>query len=84
MKAFIKEVYGGPKILKLEDIEKPVVKSGHLLIKVMDNSVNAADWHFLRIKLHISQVYSYMDIPEAIRYIEKMHTSDKVVMEWNQ
>lgn len=50
MKAFIKEIYGGPEILKLEEIDKPTVKKNHLLIRVMANSANAADWHILRGK----------------------------------
>jgi NADPH:quinone reductase-like Zn-dependent oxidoreductase len=48
MKAFTKTIYGGPEVLQLEEIEKPVVKDGHLLIKVYANSANPADWHILR------------------------------------
>lgn len=50
MKAFTKEIYGGPEILKLEEIDKPAVKKDHLLIRVKANSANAADWHILRGK----------------------------------
>ncbi|MBD79613.1 MAG: alcohol dehydrogenase [Crocinitomicaceae bacterium] len=48
MKAITKSVYGGPEVLQLEDIEKPKIKDGHLLVKVMANSANPADWHILR------------------------------------
>jgi NADPH:quinone reductase-like Zn-dependent oxidoreductase len=50
MKAITKTTYGGPEILKLEEVEKPSVKEDHLLIKVLANSANPADWHILRGK----------------------------------
>ncbi|MEM8487120.1 MAG: NAD(P)-dependent alcohol dehydrogenase [Bacteroidota bacterium] len=48
MKAFTKHKYGGPEVLQLEDVEKPAVKAGHLLVNVVANSANPADWHILR------------------------------------
>lgn len=48
MKAFTRTTYGGPEILKLEEVEKPVLKDGHILVKVEANSANPADWHILR------------------------------------
>lgn len=48
MKAFTKLVYGGPEVLQLEEVDKPIVQEGHLLIKVKANSANPADWHILR------------------------------------
>lgn len=50
MKAFTKTKYGGPEVLQLETAEKPAVKEGHILVKVMANSANPADWHILRGK----------------------------------
>lgn len=50
MKAFTKSKYGGPEILQLEEVEKPAVQDGHILVKVMANSANPADWHILRGK----------------------------------
>lgn len=50
MKAFTKIKYGGPEVLHLEEVEKPVVKDNHILVKVMANSANPADWHILRGK----------------------------------
>lgn len=35
-------------MLRLETVEKPIVKAGHLLVKVEANSANPADWHILR------------------------------------
>lgn len=50
MKAFTKYTYGGPEVLRLEDVEKPKIRDGHVLIKVAANSPNPADWHVLRGK----------------------------------
>ena len=35
-----------------------------------------------KIKVHLEQTYSYKQIPEAIQYIEAMHTKGKVAMVW--
>ncbi len=48
MKAITKYRYGGPEVLQLKDIEKPELKEGDLLIRVMANSANPADWHIMR------------------------------------
>jgi NADPH:quinone reductase-like Zn-dependent oxidoreductase len=52
--------------------------------------VNAKDLETLaslvgngKIKIHIEKRYSYKNIPEAIGYIEAMHTRGKVVMIWD-
>jgi NADPH:quinone reductase-like Zn-dependent oxidoreductase len=50
MKAFTRTKYGGPDVLRLEEVEKPTVKDGQVLIKVEANSANPADWHILRGK----------------------------------
>jgi NADPH:quinone reductase-like Zn-dependent oxidoreductase len=50
MKAFTKTKYGGPEILQLEEVEKPPLKDDHILVKVVANSANPADWHILRGK----------------------------------
>jgi len=48
MKAFIKNKYGGPEVLQLQEVEKPMIKDDHILVKVVANSANPADWHILR------------------------------------
>jgi NADPH:quinone reductase-like Zn-dependent oxidoreductase len=50
LKAFTKTKYGGPEILQLEEVEKPSLKDEHILVKVVANSANPADWHILRGK----------------------------------
>jgi NADPH:quinone reductase-like Zn-dependent oxidoreductase len=48
MLAFTKSIYGGPEVLQLNEVEKPSVKDGEILVKVFANSANPADWHILR------------------------------------
>ncbi len=48
MKAIVRETYGAPDILHLEDVPLPAVRDGDVLVKVRAASANAADWHLLR------------------------------------
>lgn len=50
MKSFIRTIYGGPEVLSLQEVNKPELKDDHLLVKVIANSANPADWHILRGK----------------------------------
>ena len=50
MKAFTKTRYGGPEVLQLEEVEKPSLGDDQILVKVVANSANPADWHILRGK----------------------------------
>jgi len=48
MHAITSRTYGGPEVMKLEELEKPVPRSDQVLIEVKASSVNPYDWHFLR------------------------------------
>ena len=50
MKAYTKTKYGGPEVLHLEKVEKPSLKDDQVMIKVLANSANPADWHIIRGK----------------------------------
>lgn len=50
MKAFTRTQYGGPEILQLAEADTPAVQNGTILVKIMANSVNPADWHIIRGK----------------------------------
>jgi NADPH:quinone reductase-like Zn-dependent oxidoreductase len=56
MKAYTKIKYGGPEILRLEEVEFPELKDGHLLVKIIANSANPADWHIMRGKPFIARL----------------------------
>jgi len=92
MKAFTKYKYGGPEVLSLEEMEKPAVKDGELLINVKANSANPADWHTLRGKPFFARFAfglfkpkdkilgaDFAGVIEAVgRGVTKFKTGDKV------
>lgn len=43
MKAVICTRYGGPEVLKVADVQKPIPKDGELLVRVLASAVNTAD-----------------------------------------
>jgi len=47
MKAFVQDRYGPPEVLRLREIEKPVLADDRVLVKVRAASVNAFDWHMM-------------------------------------
>ena len=48
MKAIVQSRYGSPDVLRLEEIDKPVVKDDEVLVRVRAAAVNIGDWHLLR------------------------------------
>lgn len=50
MKAVVRDQYGPPEVLRLEEVEKPVPKDDEVLIRVQAASLNAADQHLMRGK----------------------------------
>lgn len=48
MKAIVREMYGPPDVLHLEDVPLPIIGEGDVLVRVHAASANAGDWHLLR------------------------------------
>src|SRR5438045_3983192 len=47
MKSIVYYEFGGPEVLRLEEIDKPVPKDNQILVKVRALSLNPLDWHFM-------------------------------------
>ena len=48
VKAWMYRCYGGPEVLQLESMPKPVPADDEVLVKVHAASLNPLDWHYLR------------------------------------
>jgi NADPH:quinone reductase-like Zn-dependent oxidoreductase len=48
VKAIVRETYGPPDVLRLDDVPTPTVGDDDVLVRVHAASANAADWHLLR------------------------------------
>jgi NADPH:quinone reductase-like Zn-dependent oxidoreductase len=56
MRAIVKDRYGSPDVLKLEDVERPALTDESVLVRVCAASVNAHDWHMLRGKPYLARI----------------------------
>ena len=48
MRAVVRRAYGGPDVLRMEDVPTPVVGDRDVLVRVHAAACNAGDWHLLR------------------------------------
>jgi hypothetical protein len=48
MTAVVYSEYGGPEVLRVDEVELPTPGDDEVLVRVMARSVNAGDWHLLR------------------------------------
>ena len=48
MQAMVYTTYGSPDMLKLKEIQKPILQDNEVLIQVYTAAANAGDWHLLR------------------------------------
>jgi len=64
MKAILFEKYGGPEVLELKEIEKPLPRDNEVQIKIHAVSANPADWHIIRGKPFIARFTSGLIKPK--------------------
>ena len=48
MKALVRHRYGGPGVVRVEEVEPPALTDERVLVRVRASSLNKADWHELR------------------------------------
>jgi len=48
MKALVRHRYGGPGVVRVEEVDQPAVTDERVLVRVRASSHNKADWHELR------------------------------------
>lgn len=48
MEAVVYDNYGGPEVLRVEDVPTPVPSAGQVLVRIAATSVNLSDWECLR------------------------------------
>jgi NADPH:quinone reductase-like Zn-dependent oxidoreductase len=53
MKAIVYAKYGGPEVLELKDVERPVPLAGEVLVRVHAAALNAYDWHLLTADIFV-------------------------------
>lgn len=66
MKAIVYRCYGGPEVLKLEQIAKPTPADDRVLVKVHAASVNPLDWHYMRGKPYVMRAAAGVGKPDSI------------------
>jgi len=64
MKAIRYHRYGPPEVLELQDVDKPAVGDGDVLVRVRAASVNPLDWHFMRGAPYLVRIMAGLSRPK--------------------
>ena len=48
MQAVVRRCYGGPEVLEIAHLERPVPAAGEVLVKVRAAAINPLEWHYMR------------------------------------
>lgn len=67
MKAVVRRCYGPPDVLAIEEVAKPVVADGQLLVKVRAAALNPLDWHYMRAEPYLMRVETGFGAPKDPR-----------------
>ena len=64
MRAVVHDAYGGPEVLRLDDVERPVPKDDEVLVKVHSVTVNRTDCGFRSAKPFIVRLFTGLRRPK--------------------
>jgi len=67
VKAILYREYGGPEVLRLEEVAEESPREGQVRLKVRAASVNPLDWHFLRGVPYFLRLVAGPGKPRSIR-----------------
>jgi NADPH:quinone reductase-like Zn-dependent oxidoreductase len=67
MRAIVRDTYGSPDVLELQEIDKPEVADDELLVRVGAASVNPVDWHSLTGTPYIVHLQDGLRTPKSNR-----------------
>lgn len=56
MRALVQDRYGGPDVLAIAEVPRPVPGQGEVLVRVEAASINARDWHIMRGEPRIARL----------------------------
>ncbi len=59
MKAITQDVYGGPEVLKLEEIERPTIGDDEVLVRVRAAGVDPGVWHIMTGKPYLVRLFGF-------------------------
>jgi NADPH:quinone reductase-like Zn-dependent oxidoreductase len=68
MKAVVRDTYGSPDVLKLEDVEKPELTDDGILVRVRAASPNQVDWYEVSGQPWIARPMTGMRRPKGSRF----------------
>ncbi len=66
MKAIVQRAYGNTDVLKLEEIDRPVIGDGEVLVRVVAAGLNHADWVYTSGTPLIARLAFGINAPKAI------------------
>ncbi len=67
MRAAVRNTYGSPDVLELQEIEKPDLTDDGVLVRVRAASVNPADWYGLTGRPQVARIQSGLFKPKSNR-----------------
>jgi NADPH:quinone reductase-like Zn-dependent oxidoreductase len=67
MKAAVRDRYGSPDVLELQEIDRPVAADNEVLVRVRASSVNQGDWYSVAGRPYIGRTQLGLRKPNSNR-----------------